>query len=334
MSKYDPELYNKAIEILKNKREKEEAKSQEIKEKFLRITPEAKQILDEISQSSIHLVKYIAKNDSESREKIMSVKERNLSLQKRYEELLSNSGLTYSQITPDYSCKRCNDTGYDSNGNMCSCLKKLLDKLYFEKISLTVPLKKSTFENFDLSYYDCLPIEKRKSMQHIYDECKNYALSFTIHSESLLFMGSTGVGKTHLSLAIAGFVIKKGYTVLYNTIQNYMVSIDNQRFSNSGNNFLNSMIDCDLLILDDLGAENGSPYANACLYSVIETRLMKNIPTIISTNLSMNEINKDHRYTPRLVSRLGSDYKKCIFYGKDNRQRRNNTKEAAYDAKK
>ena len=72
---------------------------------------------------------------------------------------------------------------------------------------------------------------------------------------------------------------------------------------------------CDLLILDDLGTEFPSPYVNAALYDILNTRMMAEKPTIISTNLSLKEL--EDRYSQRFASRVTGYYGKLEFLGRD-----------------
>ena len=79
--------------------------------------------------------------------------------------------------------------------------------------------------------------------------------------------------------------------------------------------YLSLVQECDLLILDDLGTEFLSQFVTSMLYNIINTRLLEGRPTIISTNLTFQEISK--RYTDRLASRLFGGYEQFEFVGRD-----------------
>ena len=129
--------------------------------------------------------------------------------------------------------------------------------------------------------------------------------------------GRTGLGKTHLSLAIANEVLKKGYNVLYDSTLNYLNQIEKEYFGRdtSGNDTLGQLISADLLILDDLGSEYDKPFYISTIYNIINTRLNKRLPTIVNTNLSHEEMLK--KYEERIISRLFAIYKSLGFVGKD-----------------
>ena len=136
----------------------------------------------------------------------------------------------------------------------------------------------------------------------------------------LFIWGTVGLGKTHLSLAIAGQVINKGYGVIYGSAQNLLAKLEKEKFSfnnteDQPQSYLSLVLECDLLILDDLGTEFLSQFVTAMLYNIINTRLLEGRPTIISTNLSFQEISK--RYTDRLTSRLFGGYIHFEFLGRD-----------------
>ena len=80
------------------------------------------------------------------------------------------------------------------------------------------------------------------------------------------------------------------------------------------------MMECDLLILDDLGAEFSTSFSYATLYQWINTRLNKRLPTIISTNLTPKELLD--LYGERVFSRLIGNYVPLFFAGQDVRQKK------------
>ena len=151
--------------------------------------------------------------------------------------------------------------------------------------------------------------------------CKKYADEFSGDSHSLLFQGGPGLGKTHLSLSIAQAVIDKGYGVIYVSAPNILSRLESERFGNNAERkgeteqFLN---ECDLLILDDLGTEFQTKYTSSAVYNIINTRLITNRPTIISTNLSGKEIQE--LYGARMMSRIIGMLDRVEFIGNDIRQ--------------
>ena len=137
--------------------------------------------------------------------------------------------------------------------------------------------------------------------------------------KNLLFSGQPGLGKTHLSLAIGGALIEKGFSVIYSPAQNIIDAILKERFSYTGSeDVITAVNTCDLLILDDLGTEISTAASVSVVYNLINTRILENKSTIISTNLDPDGI--EQRYDPRVLSRLIGHYTKRTFIGDDIRQ--------------
>lgn len=219
-----------------------------------------------------------------------------------------------------YDCDACQDTGY-INGKICDCIHNAAKKLRIDKLSSKLPLENSRFENFDLNYYKNEELDganPRKRMTSIFKLCREYVINFDPKSsESLLFMGDTGLGKTHLTLAITYELLNCGFDVIYGAAYNLFSNMETEHFERHTNTKYNAAINCDLLVIDDLGGEFVSPYIQSLLYNIINTRDLANKPTIINTNLSMGEIA--NRYTPRVASRL-IKYTAKKFIGNDIRQ--------------
>ena len=161
-------------------------------------------------------------------------------------------------------------------------------------------------------------------MKKILEYTMQYAATFTPDSKSILMFGQTGLGKTHLSLAIANKVLEKGYGVIYDSAINILRSIEKEHFSHDhSSEMIDLVMDTDLLILDDLGTEYETPFYNATIYNIINTRLNRRKPSIISTNLDFSGISR--RYDKRVMSRIISEYSCLEFKGEDVRlQKRKN----------
>ena len=157
-------------------------------------------------------------------------------------------------------------------------------------------------------------------MSKVYEYCKAYAEDFTTKSKNLLMMGATGLGKTHLSLAIANRVIEKGYDVYYDSIQNIMDKLEKEHFGRlpREESIKDDILSCDLLIIDDLGVEFTTQFTVAELHSIINTRILRCLPTIISTNLELTDIEK--QYSQRIASRIIGTSMPLRFCGNDIRQ--------------
>ena len=214
-------------------------------------------------------------------------------------------------------CSVCSDTGYVGS-SLCKCVLKRAKELSFAGLSASMPIAESGFENFSLDYYNG---ENKTAMEKIFEFAKEYAQNINKNSKSLLFFGQTGLGKTHLSLAIASAALEKGLGVVYSPIQNLIQKLEKEHFSyNSDTPILDDVLECDLLILDDLGTEFSTAYSQALIYNIINSRILTSKPTIISTNLDVEEIAL--KYNNRVASRLIGSYDIKKFCGSDVRQQK------------
>lgn len=325
---YGKKIYGEAkAELERRKQAAESAAEQKLAEFYSRC-PEARQVREAIAANAAGAAKAVLRG-GDVRTEMKKLQVRAKELNAEYDRLLQGAGLSRRDVSPQYACPSCKDTGF-IDGRMCSCLKQLQRSIAYENLSMSVPLEKSTFAAFSLDYYKD---DERafRQMENILRACKSYAEKFRANSPSLLFKGGTGLGKTHLSLAIAGEVIEKGFGVIYGSAQTFAVALEKERFDRREPDDLGDthshLLSCDLLILDDLGTEFPSAYVNAALYNIINARMLAEKPTIISTNLSMKEL--EERYSERFASRITGYYGKLEFLGSDVRVEMRKRKNAA-----
>jgi DNA replication protein DnaC len=221
--------------------------------------------------------------------------------------LLAENGYPADYTDPKYSCTLCNDTGY-VEVNMCACMRKELIRRGYVSAGIGGLIDTQSFDSFSLEYYAVG--EQRDYMESVLRACKEYAESFnTATSGHILFIGGTGLGKTHLSTSIARVVIEKGNNVVYESAQNIFSDFETEHFSNkyAKGELSARYMECDLLIMDDLGTEMASQFNQACLYNIINTRLNRRLPMIVSSNITdPTELRK--RYTDRLYSRFFGEF--------------------------
>ena len=247
-----------------------------------------------------------------------SAEEKSLELQRKKEEYIRANNIDISVINPKIYCDICSDTGYMPNGKLCDCVRKKAAELNYEELNKDVKLEDYSFDNFSLEYYpnkDENGVIPRDIMTKICSFCVKYATEFKSDSESLLFFGKTGLGKTHLSLSIANEVIKKGYNVVYGPISRIMGNIEKEHFSDNDRTTLMNILDCDLLIFDDLGTEFTTSFIASTIFDIVNSRILNKKPTIINTNLDFEEIKQ--RYSDRIVSRIAGNYRMLQFFGED-----------------
>lgn len=320
---YARQVYTQAENELNRRRTTAQDNAQRRLENFYAVCPEAEDVRRRIASTASRAAMAVLRSGN-ARETMEALKNENLSLQKQFADLLAAHGLTRADIEPQYTCKRCEDTGY-VDGRICSCYRSLLKQIAYENLNRISPLTLSSFEDFSLLYYSDVSVNgersDREQMRNIYDFCRRYADNFKKDSGNLFFTGATGLGKTHLSLAIAAEAINKGFGVVYGTAQTFALSLERERFTRteeSGGDTLDLLNDCDLLIIDDLGTEMNSTFVQSALYQLINGRLLGMKSTIISTNLAPEDIGR--RYSQQVYSRIEGEYTILPFIGTDIRQ--------------
>jgi len=237
------------------------------------------------------------------------------SLQAKRRELLTSLGYPEDYTKVRFECEKCGDTGYIGH-KMCDCYRKYIIHERAHASGLGRYLDEQNFDTLSLDYY---PEKSRSNMKGTFDFCRRYAEKFDgISGDSLLFVGSTGLGKTHLSSAIAQKVIENGFSVVYDSAQNVLATFERDRFSQSASKPSDKYFTCDLLIIDDLGTELRGSSATSYFYTLINSRIVASRSVIISTNLTPTALRS--QYDERFVSRLFGEYTVFIFEGEDIRK--------------
>lgn len=321
---YSSSVYDNATQKLRDRRHDAENQADIRRADIYAKLPRARELEHEIASCGVEAAKTVLGGGDVVAE-MTKLKDKNLGLQKELKELLLQNGYDEDVLEPRYSCEKCSDTGYFENHGktvMCSCMKQMLVKCACEELNRTAPLSLSTFESFSTEKYSNdkdmkTGIVPRVHMEKILKYCKSYAQGFTTSSESILMKGATGLGKTHLSLAIANEVIKRGYGVIYVSAPALLSKLEKEYFSrdSSGSNATELLSSCDLLIIDDLGTEFRTQFSVSQIYNIFNSRVLQGKPVIISTNLSMAELEK--AYSDRFVSRINGAAQKLDFLGED-----------------
>ncbi|HZJ78896.1 MAG TPA: ATP-binding protein [Clostridia bacterium] len=321
---YNKRIYSLAQTELEKRQRKATSSQRKRHEEALLKIPELEKIEKEISSAGLDVVRAIGMGEN-AQDYIDSLANKNLEMQEKRRILLAKAGYPEDYLKTRYTCDKCRDTGY-VGGWRCDCYSALVKKLAYSELCSDSPLETSTFEKFNLGYYpkevdEQTGVSPQKRMSEILNFCKSYAGDFGTDSPSLFMYGATGLGKTHLSLAIAGKAIEAGFGVIYGSAQNILLKLERERFSrfNAENGESEqTLLGCDLLVLDDLGAEFSTSFTVSVIYNIINTRLLRCLPTIISTNLNPEEL--EEKYTQRITSRIIGNYISLLFCGKDIRQ--------------
>ena len=288
--------------------------------------PEAYSVYLEINQAKDMLSEAIISKNTDIAKIILEIKQKNIACQEKLKKILTSCGYSSDYLLANYTCKLCNDTGA-INGMRCQCVTELLNKYTVEKLNEQCKIKLQSFSDFMLDYYpesveykDSKSVNSREIMCGNLKYLMDYAQNFTKNSHGLFMVGKTGLGKTFLSSCIANELLKKGFSVAFDSIQNYLRDIEKEHFGKADGDTLETLLNADLVILDDLGSEFSSSFNNSVIYNIINSRSNAGMPTIVSTNLSLDELKA--RYDDRITSRLMGSLHPIRFIGEDIRQKK------------
>lgn len=325
---YNKNNFKRIREEYETKAFRAEEEADARREEVYAALPELRELDGRLSQFGLRIMK-AALSGENTEERVAALREENERIRLLRARLLEKNGFPTDYCDPHYACEQCKDTGY-CGIKMCSCMRRSLIAAGMESSGLSALMEQQSFENFSLKYYGGNAEELRR-MTDTLARLRSYANEFAIETDkpmprSWLFLGGTGLGKTHLSTAIAKVVIERGYDVYYNSAVGMISDFESKRFGNgmavTGSDDTARYIDCDLLIIDDLGTEVVNQFTVSCLYYVINTRLNLRRPMIISTNLLPAELRKV--YSDRIFSRLTGEFQIAPFYGTDIRKQRLN----------
>ncbi len=257
---------------------------------------------------------------------LQGLREQSRELKNSQTELLTAHGYPADYLDMHYQCGKCKDTGYIGS-EKCTCLKQAIAGLIYDDSNIRSVLAYENFKSFSFAYYsddyidETIGLSPLSNMQKIVAGCKSFIRHFDRNHENLLFMGNTGVGKTFLANCIAKELLDRGYTVIYLTAFRLFDILEKNKFGRDeetayiASNQFDYILDCDLLIIDDLGTELNNSFTSSQLYLIINERLLRQKSTIISTNLSHDNINAN--YGERVYSRLISKYSIRRIIGQD-----------------
>ena len=318
---YSRDMYEEAMAELERRRAQAHAAAAALRERATARQPRLREIEATLAGAA-HQVARAVLDGGDVDAAVERIKEENLSLQAEMASLLRVQGETAVDFEPVYTCPRCRDTGY-AGGKICGCLEQLLREAACRRLSRTSNMTLTRFEDMDLGYYPDEPdprtgISPRERMRGVLDYCRCYAVDFVPGAQSLLLRGPTGTGKTHVSLAIARTAAEKGCSVVYGPAQQLLRQLENEHFGRMAGDSAETLEACDLLILDDLGTEFSSPFTVSCIYNIINGRMLAGRSTVVSTNLSQQELLA--RYGEQTTSRITGTFQPLVFSGQDIRQ--------------
>lgn len=296
---------------------------QEIEEKLPEVLDYERKIGKLCVELSISAFKDIKNRD----EHLKNLRERITDLRMQKSELLFKYGYPINYLEHNYKCEKCQDTGFIGT-QRCSCYKQHLVRVYYKNSDLNELTKENNFDNFNIEYYSARksgnePESPRKNMEKIVAKSMNLIRNFDSTNENMLFYGNSGTGKTFLSNCIAKELLDRGNLVVYRTAENLVQNLKHIRFD--GDETLEDLIiNCDLLIIDDLGTEQISDFSKTELFNLLNKKILKGKKMIVSTNCKLEEILQI--YSERISSRLLGNFGLYKFFGDDIRIKKNLSK--------
>lgn len=310
---YSQDVYRRAEKILDKRRETANMEAQKKIEKIGKEIPEIQKIQNQMARIGLEISKVFLFSKNKEAD-INKLREQSLELQRQRKELLLANGYSEKDLEVPYTCPYCQDTGFIKNRICKNCHTKILKDIEKSDLSKIAPIYDCTFESFivDERFYPGKAFDKAEK---IVESCRGYAANFTTKSKSLLLLGGVGVGKTHLSLAIANVVINRGYSVIFGNSQNIISDLQAEEFNENREIQYDkrAVLNCDLLIIDDLGTEVLNQSRIAILYNIINSRLLSKLPTIISSNFTLDEL--EEKYDQRIFSRITGEYSSLTLEG-------------------
>lgn len=309
-SDYDKtQLKNNRIHLMRQK---------EIREKI----PAYRQLEDQMRETSVLAARAALEGSHES---MRELTEKTEQISREKKELLAQYGYPENYLEPVYTCPDCHDTGYIGD-RKCHCFQKRIVEYLYEQSNLKEILDIENFSHFDITYYPDDYIEEstgltpRDNIRRILMTAHDFCDNFGDCGQNLLLYGNTGVGKTFLTHCIAKELLSQSYTVVYLTSIGLFDILEKNKFDRELSSLEKSttvsyIMNCDLLILDDLGTELTNSFTTSQLYQVIDSRLVHKKSTIISTNLSFDDLRE--QYSERIFSRLTSGYTLLKVTGED-----------------
>lgn len=318
--------YNSIIRIYNQRQiQNKHHQDERVRQVYDRI-PQIRQIEDAVCTQAVACAKRLLEGDIKGRN---GLKQQIEDLKEQKALLLQAGGFPQDYLDMRYDCSDCQDTGY-IDGKKCHCFKQEQIKLLYAQSNIDHIIRRENFDTFSYEYYDnqrVLPeigMTVADYMRQVYVWCKEFADNYKEKSGNLIFTGSTGVGKTFLTNCIARELIGQYQSVIYLSANDLFDVFSKNKFNYQPEEEMRDMyqfiLDCDLLIVDDLGTELNNTFVSSQLFYCVNERLIRKKGTIISTNLSVSMLRDT--YSDRVSSRIMSEYSIIPLYGEDIRTKR------------
>lgn len=314
---------NKASEILAKRRQENEInRNKRIDEVYEKI-PTMASLEKNIKELGFTIINQtLSGGDTEN----LEVKLKKLRALK--EKLLLENGFSKDYMDLKYHHDLCKDTGFVGN-EMCSCRKQIIIDENYNLSNIKNLIEKENFSNFDDTLFDDnpygnYPFTPRENIRIVKDNLMKYINNFSKESKNIYIFGAVGRGKTFLLNSVAKELLDRNCSVLYMTssslfkfLNDYNWAFEEQRYKHQEK--YDFILDCDLLIIDDLGSEYPSKNNTSNLFDIVNTRMISQKPILFSTNYDESMLSDT--YGPRIFSRIVGNSEVYEIFGKDLRLR-------------
>ena len=323
---YDGRIMRQALARFEEDKQRREADFNQRRRRLYDAEPRLHEIDQQLRATMPKLIASALRRGTDPLPAVRVLRDENLALQRERAALLKGMGYPEDYLEEKPACPLCGDTGYRGDG-LCSCLKKYYAQEQIRELSRMLDIGSQSFDTFELDWYSpdrgSLPRSPRENAQRNLNLCRDFAARFRPGRENLLLFGAPGLGKTFLSACIARVVSEDGFSVVYDTAGHVFSQFESAKFrrdddGDTAGEDVERCMNCDLLILDDLGTEMTTSFVQSALYQLLNGRLLAGKSTVISTNLDPEELGR--RYGAPLLSRLEGEYQLLPFVGTDIRR--------------
>lgn len=312
------EIYKETIMEFEKKRTRKEIQLNKRRQELYSQFPRLEEISNDLNYLGLELAKSLSTNFNIDKS-LKTFQQMSQDLIEERNEILLKIGHGSNYLELNHDCNLCDDTGIYNN-TTCSCFTKALIRKYYQQSNLDNILLVENFDYFNINFYDednkKFGVSPKLNIQNIFSKVIHFVQKFDEEYVNLYLYGKPGLGKTYLSHCIAKDLLDNGKSVIYQTATDLIDSIRKNKFNHNGeSNIVDYLYQCELLIIDDLGTESLTDFANNELFNLLNKRLMDQKKNVISTNLSLQELQT--RYNSRLTSRIMGNFTFLKFVGDD-----------------
>ena len=322
---YDGKIMRRALARFDEDKQRRAQQMEERRQLLYTRIPRLAEIERELGGTMSQIIASALRRGADPMPAIRVIRDKNLDLQQERRDVLLAYGYDANYLDEEPHCPLCRDSGYRGSA-VCSCLQQYYAREQIAELSQLLNMGSETFETFNLDWYskerNGRPRSPYEAAERNFDTCRDYANQFSPRSGNLLLFGPSGLGKTFLSACIARVVSENGYSVVYDTASHIFGQFEAAKFRRDEEDGSDADVarymDCDLLIMDDLGTEMTTAFVQSALYQIVNSRLVRGKKTIINTNLLLKEIGQ--RYGAAVQSRIEGEYEQLPFIGEDIRK--------------